>query len=321
MIMKRLIDFIQESKLAQSKNCERIEYDNYTISTYWPKNNDNDKQYVKMNKNTIFAFLDDGYIEAGLGHFRGCNDSKHLYRNASCVRICVQNDADEILALGVYTDYRGGNKAVGYTVTTEKYLRDLGIQGLIDIIKLDINTKNKYFWTACSGAIEHMWQKYGGIRIPSLFVDEYFDLNRIKIEPISDGFHFFIYDKNNDRTEKIIFGYNSKETFDKINKYIEDSIFNSIEHVDIDEEYSDDRYIKELERKLAIFIDYVEFDGYKELPRSVIEYFRNLIDECDQFINNNPSYVFKSNVFKNNLNVCKESILEIEELHCNESTY
>ena len=317
--MKKLIDYILENtSLKQLAGAEQKEYDDYIITTYWPKNNDNDKQYIKMNKNMLFAFLDDGYNAAGLGNFKSCNDSKHLVRNASCVRVCTQKDTDELLAIGVYTDYRQGNKAVGYTATTEKYLRDLGIKGLRDIIKLDINTSDKYFWTACSGAIEHMWQIYGGKMIPTLFIDEYFDVDKIEIDLINDGFHFWIYDKDGERDKKVIFGYNSKSVFDKINKTLENKIFSSIEHSKINEKYSDDKYVEELQRKLAVYIDYVEFDGYKELPKSVIDYFKNLIDECDMFIENNPNYEYTDNTFKHNLEVCKESIEEVTELVCNE---
>lgn len=317
--MKKLIDYILENtSLKQLAGAEQKEYDDYIITTYWPNDNDNDKQYIKMNKNTLFAFLNDGYNAAGLGDFKSCYDSKHLVRNASCVRICAQKDTDELLAIGLYTNYRQGNKAVGYTATTEKYLRDLGIKGLRDIIKLDINTPDKYFWSACSGAIEHMWQIYGGKMIPTLFIDEYFDVDKIEIDLINDGFHFWLYDKDDERYKKVIFGYNSKSVFDKIHKTLENKIFSSIEHSEINEKYSDDKYVEELQRKLAVYIDYVEFDGYKELPKSVIDYFKNLIDECDMFIENNPNYEYKDNTFKHNLEVCKESIEEVTELVCNE---
>ena len=317
--MKKLIDYILENiSLKQLAGSEQKEYDDYIITTYWPNDNDNDKQYIKMNKNTLFAFLNDGYNAAGLGDFKSCYDSKHLARNASCVRVCTQKDTDELLAIGVYTDYRQGNKAVGYTATTEKYLRDLGIKGLHDIIKLDINTSDKYFWTACSGAIEHMWQINGGKMVPTLFIDEYFDVDKIKIDLISDGFHFWIYDKYGERYKKVIFGYNSKSVFDKIHNTLENKIFSSIEHSKINEKYSDDKYVEELQRKLAVYIDYVEFDGYKELPKSVIDYFKNLIDECDVFIENNPNYEYTDNTFKHNLEVCKESIEEVTELVCHE---
>ena len=44
----------------------------------------------------------------------------------------------------------------------------------------------------------------------------------------------------------------------------------------------------------------------------------NLIDECDKFIEDNSNYKYKTDTFMNNLNVCKESIKEVEELKCNE---
>ena len=115
-----------------------------------------------------------------------------------------------------------------------------------------------------------------------------------------------------------LFGYNSKSVFDELHKTLENKIFSSIEHSEINEKYSDDKYVEELQRKLAVYIDYVEFNDYKELPKSVIHYFKNLIDECDMFIENNPNYEYKDNTFKHNLEVCKESIEEVTELVCNE---
>ena len=183
--------------------------------------------------------------------------------------------------------------------------------------KLIDNTSDKYFWTVCSSAFKHMWQKNGGQMIPNTFLEKYIG-NQQKTEKLNDGFEFKIYDDNDDWSKKVIFGYNSKSIFDKIHKTLENKIFSSIEHSKINENYSDEKYVEELQRKLAVYIDYVEFDGYTELPKSVIDYFKNLINECDMFIENNPNYEYTDNTFKHNLEVCKESIEEVTELVCNE---
>ena len=183
--------------------------------------------------------------------------------------------------------------------------------------KLIDDTSDKYFWTVCSSAFKHMWQKNGGQMIPNTFLEKYIG-NQQKTEKLNDGFEFKIYDDNDDWSKKVIFGYNSKSVFDKIYKTLENKIFSSIEHSKINEKYSDDKYVEELQRKLAVYIDYVEFDGYTELPKSVIDYFKNLIDECDMFIENNPNYKYTNDTFKHNLEVCKESIKEVTELICNE---
>ena len=70
--------------------------------------------------------------------------------------------------------------------------------------------------------------------------------------------------------------------------------------------------------KLYVLIDFVKNQGYKELPKSVIDYFKNLIDECDRFIEDNPDYEYTDETFKHNLEICKESIKEVTELICNE---
>ena len=73
--------------------------------------------------------------------------------------------------------------------------------------------------------------------------------------------------------------------------------------------------------KLYVLIDFVKNQGYKELPKSVIDYFNNLIDECDRFIEDNPNDEYTDDTFKHNLEVCKESIKEVTELTCNEAKF
>ena len=34
-------------------------------------------------------------------------------------------------------------------------------------------TSDKYFWTVCSSAFKHMWQKNGGQMIPNAFLEKY----------------------------------------------------------------------------------------------------------------------------------------------------
>ena len=58
--------------------------------------------------------------------------------------------------------------------------------------------------------------------------------------------------------------------------------------------------------------------GPNPIEAANYKYFKNLIDECDMFIENNPNYEYKDNTFKHNLEVCKESIEEVTELVCNE---
>ena len=35
------------------------------------------------------------------------------------------------------------------------------------------NRYNTKYWTMCSGKIEHFWSKFGGIKIPNIFLEEY----------------------------------------------------------------------------------------------------------------------------------------------------
>lgn len=299
--MKTLINYIKESEITK--------YDKYNIITYYPKQEEEDLLFLKTNKNNIYKFLDDGYMYAKLGKFKGCDNVRSLVKNSSCLRIGYYNN--EMIAIGVYTDYQKGHKAVGYTVTTNLEYRDLGILCLHDIIKLDINTTDKYYWTMCSGKIEHFWYKFGGVMIPNIFLEEYIG-NKRKTEKLNDGFKFKIYDKNDDWDIKVIFGYNSEETFNKINDQLENYIFTHIDDK-INEKFNDKDYAEDLRRKLASFIDMIDFEGIVEMPKKCIDYFKTLIEEAEKLLE-----TYKENItLYNNVMSCKESLKMIKPLQIN----
>ncbi len=300
--MKTLIDYIKESEVTK--------YDKYDIITYYPKEDENDLLFLKTNKYSIYKFLDDGYVYAKLGKFKGCDNVRSLIKNSSCLRIGYYND--EMIAIGVYTNYKQGYKAVGYTVTTNLDYRDLGILCLHDIIKLDINTSDKYFWTMCSGAIKHLWHKLGGVMIPNIFLKEYVGDKR-KTEKSNDGFEFKIYDDNDDWDIKVIFGYNSKETFDKINEQLENYVFTHIDD-SINEKFNDKDYAEDLRRKLASFIDMIDFDGIVEMPEKCIDYLKTLVEEAEKLLE-----TYKENkILYHNMISCKESLEILKPLQMNE---
>lgn len=63
---------------------------------------------------------------------------------------------------------------------------------------------DKHYWTMCSGAIKHLWYKFGGVMIPNIFLEEYIG-DQLKTEKLNDRFEFKIYDKNDDWDIKVIF--------------------------------------------------------------------------------------------------------------------
>ena len=293
---------------------------NYKIITYYPKDYKQDKDFLRNNKSFFWDFLNKGYIAAKLGSFNSCIDENALYKNASCIRIGTIND--ELIALAVYTDYQEGHKAVGYTVTTNENLRELGKQCLYDIIKMDIDAENEYYWTMCSGSIERLWDKFGGTKIPNIFSSIYLDKKgkqSVIKQLLPDGFSFIIKDRFNNEHKKVIFGYNSPETFNKIKTYIEKSINNDTESIN---EYINNIKYKVLNednidiiyetmqshiQKLAIYIEVTCEYGWYDLPVSCIRKLNKIINEAEIFINTYKYLSYSGfKTLKHNLETCKD---------------
>ena len=163
----------------------------------------------------------------------------------------------------------------------------------------------------CSVKIEHFWSKLGGIKIPNIFLEEYIG-NKRKTEKLNDGFKFKIYDKNDDWDIKVIFGYNSEETFNKINDQLENYIFTHIDDK-INEKFNDKDYAEDLRRKLSSFIDMIDFEGIVEMPKKCIDYFKTLIEEAEKLLE-----TYKENTtLYNNIKSCRESLKILKPLQIN----
>ena len=174
------------------------------------------------------------------------------------------------------------------------------------------NNPDKRYWTMSNVAIKHLWDKFGGIMIPNIFLKEYVGDKR-KTEKLNDGFEFKIYDDNDDWDIKVIFGYNSKETFDKINEQLENYVFTHIDD-SINEKFNDKDYAEDLRRKLASFIDMIDFDGIVEMPEKCIDYLKTLVEEAEKLLE-----TYKENkILYHNMISCKESLKILKPLQMNE---
>lgn len=179
--------------------------------------------YIKANKQQIWDFLDEGYKRAGYERFLGCDKPNNLYKNANLVRIAFCGN--EWVAISVYTGYRGGFKCVGITATTNENFRNSGIAAVHSIIKKDIGNFKQFYWTECSGSVEKLYERYKGIKIPN---DYAFGIVQQHISKyLDDGFHYEREIKG-EIQQKIIYGFNNEQTYQKVRaereKYIEDSI-------------------------------------------------------------------------------------------------
>lgn len=64
--------------------------------------------------------------------------------------------------------------------------------------------KKQFYWTVCSDAIEYLWEKFGGTKIPNIFINDY--LKNKKYELSDDEYHFYL-NVEDENYKKIIFGY------------------------------------------------------------------------------------------------------------------
>ena len=203
----------------------------YSIREYRPSVSEQ-WNYIKQYKNKIWQFLDNGYKAAGEDKYCGCDSPKSIVRNGVLIRIAFCNNV--WVAISVYTGYRGGFKNVGITATTDELYRNVGKSAVQEMIRTDITQYDKFYWTECSGPIEHWYEKYGGIKIPNEYA---YGMLMKPLTLSDDGFHFVRMLKG-EQQEKIIFGFNDRKTYEEVyTKYTEyiNSAINKIKSMKIDE--------------------------------------------------------------------------------------
>ena len=269
----------------------------YEIIEYTPEMN---WDYILQNKTEIWNFLNDGYVYAGYDRFCGCDNVRSLIKNASLIKIAYYNNI--YIAISVYTSYREGFKTVGITATTNENLRPLGIDAVHFIIKKDICNYDKFFWTECSGAIEHLCEKYNGIKIPNEYA---FGILQREIKLEDDGYHYIRKIKN-DEQRKIIYGFNSDTTFQKIKAEHEEYINNCIEKIlnmQINEEVETPAFgrLSRLDTALSIinfFIDQRVEEGSYDLPQSSLNLLEKYINLAEELNNTNCSTTYDMNIVK-----------------------
>ena len=207
-----------------------LEQENVVYKSYYPIENNDDYIYIRDNAKMLWDFFDSGYKYANLKEFRSCVNPRALRKNTSCLKVALFNDI--IVAASIYTPYQEGMKCVGITATTDEKYREIGKYAVIQIIKEDISLVGEFYWTVCSDTIEHLYKKHGGIKIPN----DYIELFISKYKSLSDdGYHFYIEvpdgDGEMEDVKKIIFGFNSKETFEHIKNKNDERIMKYINRI------------------------------------------------------------------------------------------
>lgn len=281
--MKYYFDKSIYNKLHESVDTVK---DNYILKIYDPSILE-DKQYIRDNKDIIFNFLNDGYKYAKLGNYCGCTSAKSLAKNINKIKIAYLDNI--IIAISIYTGYQGGYKCVGITATTNMQYRKIGVIAVKDIIREDTQLYKDFYWCECSDTLEYLYKKYNGIPIPNEYI-EYFIGNKFETKK-DDGYHFTVnykvYDPETNNNlykpiDKIIYGFNSKETYDKIISDINSSIYRQIKFINNNVSESSPIGLKRDNYQAAHDIIYV---FYNELCNGINEFTEDLIKILKDSIN------------------------------------
>ena len=246
----------------------------YVVKTY-KRNNMEDLAYIKANKAKIKNFMDAGYEDAGLGKFGSCRKPKSVADNTILLKVAETIDG-QILAMSIYTSYQTGLKCVGITklVTSDTLLNQLAKDAIKYIIKEDISNFRDFYWTECSGVIEHWWSKYSGdmLRIPVTYLPVIFGENVFenkKFRPIeNDDYHYERVLLDEDRNEyivkKCLFGFPNVNV---LNEFI------NRENIDLDE------FIKKIEENVVLEHMFDGIPSDVRNARKVISYIAGSIEE------------------------------------------
>ena len=225
----------------------------------------NDKDFIRQHAIEIFELVDKSY--------HGENTSIHSADDVLKANIAklVFNDLGQIIALALYKDTLGGHKR--FCSATRKDDPKYGIAAQA-IVKNDIEPYDNWFWVEASGPIEHYFMKHGGNPIPNYLVYKFLRKPKKDIVELNDdGVHYkrYLHSSDLEPTQKMMFGFKSKEAMDLIMQKIDNyeqfkiDVNAAIEDLHEDEDASDET--KSFD-KAVIFIqelDEKHDDGFNEM--------------------------------------------------------
>ena len=124
------------------------------------------------------------------------------------------------VAIELYDTRLGGFKVVSVTAEMTPDMSnytEAGREGLKMLIKEDIKLTTSYYWTECSGPIEHYFEKYNGLKIPNVLASEILQRDNIELE--EDKFHYIRkIGQEQIPVRKVIFGFPTKDVGAKVYK-------------------------------------------------------------------------------------------------------
>lgn len=273
-----------------------FEYEEYSNKDYvikeYNKSNQEDFNYVSINRKQIWEFFDNGYKAAGLNGFcNSCFNPDSLRKNFNKIKLVYYND-DIIIAGAIYTGRHNGYKCVGITATTNETYRALGKDAVKYIIKQDIGSYKDFYWGVFDGAVSHYYEKFGGILIPNDYCHLFIDNAK---PDINDEYNIIIKLSDGTDVVKLIYGFNSKETFDEIMKMADMRVDKQVNRLNqmLKDSQKEKSELKESIKKLNYNISIEEYhvriinmfyDDFLNGHRTLTPHMTSLINKSKEFL-------------------------------------
>lgn len=177
-------------------------------------NNNDMNKYV----NIVWDMLQDAYKE--IGGFLTAKTKDELIKKSSLWKMVRRNG--KILAVKIYTSKKGGRKSIACATNGTPEGKD----ALYSILKEDIKMMDqRQAWAEVSGKMEHLYNKFGGVVVPSKYIQDI--LADKEIFNQKDDGH---YSRNikGEPHEKIIYGWIDPEIKQKVDSRLNES-YNAID--------------------------------------------------------------------------------------------
>lgn len=201
-------------------------------------NNNDMNKYVDI----VWDMLQNAYKE--IGGFLTAKTKDELIKKSSLWKMVRRNG--KILAVKIYTSKKGGRKSIACATDGTPEGKD----ALYSILKEDIKMMDqRQAWAEVSGKMEYLYNKFGGVVVPSKYVQDI--LKDKEIFGQKDDGH---YSRNikGEPHEKIMFGWIDPEIKQRVDNRINES------YDAVDTMTDDNRYITSAtvtDRKLMNLFD------------------------------------------------------------------
>lgn len=278
MTKKVFIITEEEIKNAVKNSLKKVIFESSVINSYeqdghslavvdYDMKNEDDKNYILSNKDTIWNILIKGYESKG--GFKGFQSVRDMLKKSPFYKLGFYDN--EIVAVTVYNGYLGDSKCVEATaVKNDKHLA--GVEMLQLIIEHNIVDWERWIWVEASGKIEEMCKNSGAFIVPNKYVNLY--LGHIPYTPIDGDEYHYERMIGGEMEEKTIFGFKDQETFIIIKEKLNNDVNEFLKKKEISLNESDDLYAEYLSKKHPVYT-------YK----SIIDFFVYLKDDelCNEF--------------------------------------